>query len=133
MAFFAISSTNPLVLLSNSDLVRDNERLGLANHQLEQAVSSHAVVDQAIGAVVAIGSIAPEEGWRVLRDVSQRTNVKIRVVAEHVLMFAQGRPLPEAERVELNRAIGRYAALRGGSGGDETRPACDDHGLPCAE
>lgn len=30
--------------------------------QLKEAVSSHAVVDQAIGVVVALGRITPEEG-----------------------------------------------------------------------
>ncbi|EGX58150.1 hypothetical protein SZN_19290 [Streptomyces zinciresistens K42] len=108
MAFFAISRSRPLTLLSAADLATENERLERECEQLRRAVASHAVVDQALGAVVALGQIAPEEAWRALRDVSQRTNTKLRTVAEHVLAFAQGAELPEAERLELRRAIARY-------------------------
>ncbi|CAM5673745.1 ANTAR domain-containing protein OS=Streptomyces chartreusis OX=1969 GN=CP983_41160 PE=4 SV=1 [Streptomyces chartreusis] len=42
--------------------------------QLKEAVVSHAVVDQAIGMVVALGRVAPDEGWAVLKEVSQHTH-----------------------------------------------------------
>ncbi|MFI9250927.1 ANTAR domain-containing protein [Streptomyces sp. NPDC053069] len=108
MAFFALSRHQPLVLLSSTDLAAEYERLMTENEQLRRAVSSHAVIDQAIGAVVVIGQIAPEEAWRALRDVSQRTNTKLRTVAEHILQYARGGSLPEPERLELARAIARY-------------------------
>ncbi|MGV9562907.1 ANTAR domain-containing protein [Streptomyces sp. NPDC003480] len=109
MAFFAISDQHPLRLLSATDLALEHERLLEENAQLRQAVSSHALIDQAMGAVVVIGRIAPEEAWRVLRDVSQRTNTKLRVVAEHILRYAQDGVLPEPLRVELNKALERYS------------------------
>ena len=112
MAFFAVSRSQPLKFLSATDLALENERLEAECAQLEQAVSSHAVVDQAIGAVVVLGRIAPEEAWRVLRDVSQRTNTKLRVVSEHVMEFAQGAELPQAERIELRKAIARYRSWK---------------------
>lgn len=112
MAFFAVSRSQPLKILSATDLALENERLETECGQLEQAVSSHAVVDQAIGAVVVLGRMAPEEAWRVLRDVSQRTNTKLRAVAEHVMAFTQGVELPEPERIELRRAIARYASWK---------------------
>ena len=112
MAFFAVSQSQPLKLLSATDLAVENERLEAECVQLEQAVSSHAIVDQAIGAVVVLGRIAPEEAWRALRDVSQRTNTKLRVVAEHVMAFTQGAELPEPERVELQRAVARYQSWK---------------------
>ncbi|MEV5612810.1 ANTAR domain-containing protein [Streptomyces sp. NPDC052225] len=112
MAFFALHPAEPLVLLSHEDLAREHARLLAMAGQLEQAVASHAVIDQAVGAVAALGGIAPEEAWRVLRDVSQRTNTKVRLVAEHVLDFVQGGTLCEPERAELQRAIDRYATLR---------------------
>ena len=112
MTFFALHPAKPLVLLSHEDLAREHAHLLARNGQLEQAVTSHAVIDQAMGAVAALGRIPPEEAWRVLRDVSQRTNIKVRVVAEHVLAFVQGDELPEPERAELRRAIDRYATLR---------------------
>lgn len=112
MAFFAVSRSQPLKFLSATDLALENDRLEAECAQLEQAVSSHAVVDQAIGAVVVLGRIAPEEAWRVLRDVSQRTNTKLRVVAEHVMAFTQGAELPQPERIELQRAIARYRSWK---------------------
>ncbi|MER6734209.1 ANTAR domain-containing protein [Streptomyces puniciscabiei] len=108
MAFFALSRQQPLVLLSSTELAAEYDRLVTENEQLRRAVSSHAVIDQAIGAVVVLGQIAPEEAWRALRDVSQRTNTKLRTVAEHILDYAQGGTLPEPERVELGKAILRY-------------------------
>nr|WP_306317630.1 MULTISPECIES: ANTAR domain-containing protein [unclassified Streptomyces] len=93
----------------------ENARLRAENAQLKRAVTSHAVVDQAIGVVVVLGRIPPEDAWRVLRDVSQRANVKLRLVAEHILTFADGGdPPPERERLELRRAVDRYAVLRPG-------------------
>ncbi|OLZ63018.1 antitermination regulator [Streptomyces sp. IMTB 2501] len=108
MAFFALSRHQPLTLLSVSELVSAHDRLVNENQQLRRAVSSHAVIDQAIGALVVLGRIAPEDAWRALRDVSQRTNVKLRTVAEHILDHAQGGTLPEPQRTELRKAIARY-------------------------
>ncbi|MYW20163.1 MULTISPECIES: ANTAR domain-containing protein [unclassified Streptomyces] len=108
MAFFALSRQQPLVLLSATDLASEHHRLEDENEQLRRALTSHATIDQAIGALVVLGQIAPEEAWRALRDVSQRTNVKLRTVAEHVLAYAQGGALPEPERLELAKAITRY-------------------------
>ncbi|QTD96176.1 ANTAR domain-containing protein [Streptomyces cyanogenus] len=123
MAFFALSPHQPLVLLSATDLASEYHRLGVENRQLQRAVTSHAVIDQAIGAVVVLGQLAPEEAWRALRDVSQRTNVKLRTVAEHILEYAQGGTLPESERLELGKAVARYRP------GDEDARALTD-GLP---
>ncbi|MEU8974352.1 ANTAR domain-containing protein [Streptomyces monashensis] len=76
--------------------------------QLRQAVSSHAVVDQAIGMMVALGRVGPEQGWAVLKDVSQHTNIKLRQVAEMILVWGrQGEISPEI-RVELEEALDRH-------------------------
>ncbi|MGW5055724.1 ANTAR domain-containing protein [Streptomyces sp. NPDC004096] len=108
MAFFAVSRHRPLELLSVTDLAMEHERLHAENEQLRRALSSRAVIDQAIGALVVLGQLPPEEAWRALRDVSQRTNTKLRVVAEDVLKFAQDGTLPDAELNELRRALARY-------------------------
>ncbi|MEU6318128.1 ANTAR domain-containing protein [Streptomyces sp. NPDC047009] len=84
-------------LLSATDLAMGYELLSEENTQLRRAVASHAIIDQAIGVIVVLGQIPPEEGWRVLRDVSQHTNIKLRAVAEHVLKFAQGGAMSNAE------------------------------------
>ncbi|MEU6324529.1 ANTAR domain-containing protein [Streptomyces sp. NPDC047009] len=96
------------------------ERLGEENEQLQRAVTSHAIVDQAIGALVVLGRIPPEEAWRALRDVSQRTNTKLRVVAEDVLKFAQGGTLPNVELDELPPVTFSVRVKEESAGGNET-------------
>ncbi|MEU6477069.1 ANTAR domain-containing protein [Streptomyces sp. NPDC047017] len=110
MVFFAMSRRHPLQPLSLTDLVLEHERLHEEIDQLRYALTSHAVIDQAIGALVALGRIPPDDAWQVLREVSQRTNTKLRTVAEHVLKFAQGGALSDTELEELRRALGRHAA-----------------------
>jgi hypothetical protein len=110
MTFFALS-TNPLRLDSASGLAREVERLRTENAQLRRAVDSHALADQAIGVLVALARITPEDGWTVLREVSQRTNTKLRTVAENVLAFARDGHLEERLRTELHAALRRLSEL----------------------
>jgi polyhydroxyalkanoate synthesis regulator phasin len=76
--------------------------------QLKEAVASHAVVDQAIGMVVALGRVSPDEGWAVLRDVSQHTNIKLRNVAELILIWGRSGTMPPEIRTQLEDALDRY-------------------------
>jgi len=76
--------------------------------QLKEAVVSHAVVDQAIGMMVALGRVTPDEGWAVLKDVSQHTNIKLRNVAELILLWGRNGQLPPDIRAELEDALDRY-------------------------
>ncbi|MEU0175026.1 ANTAR domain-containing protein [Streptomyces massasporeus] len=73
--------------------------------QLKEAVVSHAVVDQAIGMVVALGRISPDQGWAVLKEVSQHTNIKLRNVAELILVWGRTGVMPEEIRVALEDAL----------------------------
>ncbi|NEB03970.1 ANTAR domain-containing protein [Streptomyces sp. SID13726] len=75
--------------------------------QLKEAIASHAVVDQAIGMVVALGRVTPDEGWQVLKDVSQRTNIKLRNVAELILIWGRSGEIPAGIRAELQEALER--------------------------
>ncbi|MFD5266523.1 ANTAR domain-containing protein [Streptomyces sp. NPDC058335] len=77
--------------------------------QLKDAVASHAVVDQAIGVVVALGRMTPDEGWTVLREVSQHTNIKLRNVAELILFWGRSGRIPEEIRAELEDAVDRHS------------------------
>ncbi|MFF8190649.1 ANTAR domain-containing protein [Streptomyces bobili] len=77
--------------------------------QLRDAVASHAVVDQAIGVIVALGRMTPDGGWRVLREVSQHTNIKLRNVAELILFWGRSGRIPEEIRVELADAVDRHS------------------------
>ncbi|MET7981836.1 ANTAR domain-containing protein [Streptomyces sp. NPDC005281] len=76
--------------------------------QLKEAVTSHAVVDQAIGMMVALGRVSPDEGWAVLKDVSQHTNVKLRNVAELILVWGRDGEIPPEIRAELEDALDRH-------------------------
>ncbi|MFJ5774162.1 ANTAR domain-containing protein [Streptomyces sp. NPDC093094] len=76
--------------------------------QLKEAVTSHAVVDQAIGMMVALGRVTPEEGWLVLREVSQHTNVKLRRVAELILLWGRAGDIAPEIRTELEAALDRH-------------------------
>ncbi|MFJ8159118.1 ANTAR domain-containing protein [Streptomyces sp. NPDC094468] len=76
--------------------------------QLKEAVASHAVVDQAIGMVVALGRVTPDQGWQVLKEVSQHTNIKLRSVAELILAWGRTGDMPTEIRAELEDALDRY-------------------------
>jgi|SRR3954465_9762148 len=76
--------------------------------QLKEAVTSHAVVDQAIGMMVALGRITPDRGWAVLREVSQHTNIKLRNVAELILIWGRTGDMPADVRAELEDALDRH-------------------------
>ncbi|MDN3029160.1 ANTAR domain-containing protein [Streptomyces sp. S.PB5] len=76
--------------------------------QLKEAVVSHAVVDQAIGMMVALGRVTPDQGWAVLKEVSQHTNIKLRNVAELILIWGRNGELPSDVRVELEAALDRH-------------------------
>jgi hypothetical protein len=80
--------------------------------QLKEAIASHAVVDQAIGVVVAVGRMSPDEGWLVLREVSQHTNVKLRNVADLILIWGRGGEMPEEIRAELEDLLDRHGPLQ---------------------
>lgn len=53
--------------------------------QLQAAMSSRAVIDQAIGIVMAQRRCGPQAAFGVLRRMSNERNVKLRVVAENLV------------------------------------------------
>ncbi|MCL7369494.1 MULTISPECIES: ANTAR domain-containing protein [Streptomyces] len=75
--------------------------------QLKEAVVSHAVVDQAIGVIVVLGAVSPDEGWIVLKEVSQHTNIKLRNVAETVLIWGRTGVMPPEILAALEDRLGR--------------------------
>ncbi|PBC92807.1 ANTAR domain-containing protein [Streptomyces sp. Ag82_O1-15] len=89
--------------LENPDRIR---HLETQVSQLQQAVTSDAVIDQAIGVIVALGRMTPEEAWDALRETSMCTNIKLRHVAELVVAWGQGeRELAADVRDELSRRL----------------------------
>ncbi|MEW2528038.1 ANTAR domain-containing protein [Streptomyces sp. NPDC047071] len=74
--------------------------------RLRHAAHAHAPVDQAIGVVIGLGGLSPQEAWDVLREVSMRTDTKLRAVAEQLVAWAHTAELPSALRAELGRQLG---------------------------
>jgi GAF domain-containing protein len=61
--------------------------------QLRIALSSRSVIDQALGIVMAQQRGTPEQAFAALRTISQRRNIKLRVVAaELVKTISRGEP-----------------------------------------
>jgi GAF domain-containing protein len=60
--------------------LRNFDRLTLSDH-LRAALSSRSTIDQAIGIVMARRNCSADDAFGMLRAVSQRRNVKLRVVA----------------------------------------------------
>ncbi|MFJ8802803.1 ANTAR domain-containing protein [Streptomyces sp. NPDC102487] len=79
------------------------------NEQLRQAMESHAVIDQAIGVLLAAGDVTPDQGWDVLREISQHTNIKLRHVAELLIEWARTDNLPADIRTELDEQFALHA------------------------
>ncbi|WP_328630246.1 ANTAR domain-containing protein [Streptomyces sp. NBC_00356] len=73
--------------------------------QLKEAVTSHAVIDQAIGVVIAVGGIRPAEAWDVLREISMRTNTGLRLVARQLIAWPRTQELDPVIRAELERQL----------------------------
>lgn len=73
--------------------------------QLRRAMASYAVVDQAIGVLIAVTGLRSDECWTVLRHTSQNTNIKLREIAQHVLRWVHSGRLPEEIRPKLHAAV----------------------------
>ncbi|MGW2935223.1 ANTAR domain-containing protein [Streptomyces sp. NPDC055722] len=86
--------------------VDEIEQLQAKVTQLEHAVDSHALIDQAMGVIIAVGRISPAEAWDLLRETSMRTNIKLRHVAELVVAWGETGNLAADIRDELARRLG---------------------------
>ncbi|MFI1538718.1 ANTAR domain-containing protein [Streptomyces anandii] len=73
--------------------------------QLQEAIASHAVIDQAIGVVITLGALRPDQGFEVLREVSQHTNIKLRQICEHLLDWVHSEQLSDEIRTALDKAL----------------------------
>lgn len=63
--------------------------------QLRASLATRAVIDQALGIVMAQNRCSQAEAFAMLRDASQRRNVKLRQLAEEIVAKVSGeRPQP---------------------------------------
>jgi hypothetical protein len=84
--------------------------------QLERALGSHAVVNQARGVLMTVHKISAEAAWDAMSRVSSHRNIKLRVVAETILHLMTsdqpprtGDPAVEAVLRDLLPSRGRQA------------------------
>ncbi len=66
--------------------------------QLQEALASRAVIDQALGIVMAQRRCTADEAFDTLRTVSQNSNVKVRDVAARLVASVSGQPASTAAR-----------------------------------
>ncbi|MFH8736500.1 ANTAR domain-containing protein [Streptomyces sp. NPDC017964] len=64
-----------------------------------------AVVDQAVGVVIAVGRLTSAEAWDVLRETSMRTDIKLHHVAELLVEWGRSGALCADIRIELDRQL----------------------------
>lgn len=65
--------------------LRQKDELRVLTDQLHAALDSRAVIDQAKGVIMANRGVSSEAAFEHLRELSQRTNVKVREVAQLVV------------------------------------------------
>jgi hypothetical protein len=67
--------------------------------------------------MVALGRVSPDQGWAVLQEVSQHTNVKLRAIAEMILVWGRQGDLPPEIRAVLEETLDKYGPTQipGGS------------------
>jgi hypothetical protein len=87
--------------------VEEAEGLREEVDQLRRALDSRAVIDQARGMVMALGSCSSQCAWDLLVQFSQNTNTKLREVAAALVATAEGQPLPAPLQDEIGRAFTR--------------------------
>ncbi|HXC83026.1 MAG TPA: GAF and ANTAR domain-containing protein [Trebonia sp.] len=62
------------------------------NDQLRSSIASRAVIDQALGVIMATERCPQEKAFALLRTVSQNTNVKLRDLAATIVTSVSGHP-----------------------------------------
>jgi GAF domain-containing protein len=62
------------------------------NDQLKSSIVSRAVIDQALGVIMATERCPQDKAFALLRSVSQNTNVKLRDLAVTIVTRASGEP-----------------------------------------
>ena len=62
------------------------------NEQLRSSIGSRAVIDQALGVIMATEHVAQDRALALLRSVSQNTNVRLRDLAASIVTRVSGEP-----------------------------------------
>ncbi|MFJ8822492.1 ANTAR domain-containing protein [Streptomyces sp. NPDC102467] len=90
---------------NNAPVARDRADLEAQVARLREVVHRRAVVDQAVGVLLALGRITPAEARDALREMSARAGLTLPQVARHLVEYARSGELPDAVRTELARQL----------------------------
>lgn len=102
-----LTHTRPLFTWTNEDTQFDDtdQDLRIELLQLRQAMQTRPVIDLARGVLMATFALSGEVAWQVLVTVSQRTNTKLRIVAQDLVNSVNGAPLTEPQQQQLAAAV----------------------------
>jgi GAF domain-containing protein len=70
------------------------------NEQLRSSIGSRAIIDQALGVIMATEHVAQDRALALLRSVSQNTNVRLRELAASIVTRVSGEPPQPASPFE---------------------------------
>ncbi|MCD7441163.1 anti-sigma factor antagonist [Streptomyces lincolnensis] len=104
--------------------------------QLRRAMETRPAIDMARGILMASFQLTVQQSWQVLVAASQRSNVKLHLIAEAVLGTVDGQALPEPLAGHLAAAVKEAAVTDaavtevGTSGARETSGVPEGDGAP---
>jgi hypothetical protein len=88
--------------------------------QLQQAIASRPIIDQARGILMAVETFTADQAWDVLRDASQHANTKLRSVAAALVAVSTGGPTPAGPlRTALRDAVNPTSLCLDDAHGDQ--------------
>jgi transcriptional regulator with GAF, ATPase, and Fis domain len=70
------------------------------NEQLRSSIGSRAVIDQALGVIMATEHVAQDRALALLKSVSQNSNVRLRDLAASIVTRVSGKPPQPASPFE---------------------------------
>jgi GAF domain-containing protein len=68
------------------------------SHDLQHALASRAVIDQALGIIMGQNRCTADEAFETLRTISQNRNVKVRDIAAEMITAVSRHPPPSSPR-----------------------------------
>ncbi|MFJ8828151.1 ANTAR domain-containing protein [Streptomyces sp. NPDC102467] len=91
----------PKLERAKATVARLEEEVG----QLRHAADAHHEIGQAVGIIMAVAHATPDQAWDVVRNISQRTNIKLRHIADLLTEWNLTGNLPTDVRTELDRQL----------------------------
>ncbi|MFI2353002.1 anti-sigma factor antagonist [Streptomyces sp. NPDC019443] len=86
-----------------ADSSSDNQAAEIA--QLRRALQTHPAIDIARGILMASFQLTIQQSWQVLVAASQRSNIKLHLIADALLQAIDGQAMPEPLAGHLARAV----------------------------